>query len=159
MDVIDLALKDERDYPNRSSSGYLALKRLGDRLHHKYESVYGHEESPPALVSKKATGRTLMTPSAGRAAWSGDTVYQLGVTRRPLCRNSPVESGLLLLDPVLQEVVPLVVEVQRPDVEHRLGSRQCPPHSRLFHPILDQMATRPFRWKIFCTTRASSAMT
>jgi len=65
MDVIDLALKDERDYPNRSSSGYLALKRLGDRLHHEYESVYGHEESPPALVSKKATGRTLMTPSAG----------------------------------------------------------------------------------------------
>ncbi len=35
MDVIDLALKDERDYPNRSSSGYLALKRLGDRLHPK----------------------------------------------------------------------------------------------------------------------------
>jgi hypothetical protein len=75
-DVIDLALKDERDYPNRSSSGYLALKRLGDRLHHEYESVYGHEESPPALVSKEATGRTLMTPSAGRAAWSGNTVYQ-----------------------------------------------------------------------------------
>lgn len=35
MDVIDLALKDERDYPNRSSSGYLALKGLGDRLHPK----------------------------------------------------------------------------------------------------------------------------
>src|SRR5512135_804666 len=47
-----------------------------------------------------------------------------GVTRRPLCRNSPVEPGLLLLDPVFQEVVPLVVEVQRPDLEHRLGSRR-----------------------------------
>ena len=41
MDVIDLALKDEQDYPNRSSSGYLALKRLGDRLHHKYEVSVG----------------------------------------------------------------------------------------------------------------------
>src|SRR5580704_15772462 len=32
MDVIDLALRDERDYPDRSSSAYLALKRLGERL-------------------------------------------------------------------------------------------------------------------------------
>ncbi|MBV8607921.1 MAG: plasmid pRiA4b ORF-3 family protein [Singulisphaera sp.] len=99
MDVIDLALKDERDYPNRSSSGYLALKRLGDRLHHEYESVYGHEESPPDLVSKKATGRTLMTPSAGRAAWSGDTVYQFKVTlldtRPPIWRRIQVKDCTL----------------------------------------------------------------
>jgi hypothetical protein len=56
VDVIDLALKDERDYSNRSSSGYLALKRLGDRLHHEYESVYGHEESPPAWSARRRSG-------------------------------------------------------------------------------------------------------
>src|ERR1700675_1445827 len=45
MDVIDLALKDERDYPDRSAPGYLALKRLGERLHREYEAVYGKKES------------------------------------------------------------------------------------------------------------------
>jgi hypothetical protein len=80
MDVIGLGLKDERDYPDKSSAAYLALKSLGDRLHHEYDSVYGHEESPPTLVSKKATGRTLKKPSAGKAAQSDDKVYQFKVT-------------------------------------------------------------------------------
>jgi hypothetical protein len=31
--VIGLALRDERDYPERSAPGYRALKRLGERLH------------------------------------------------------------------------------------------------------------------------------
>jgi hypothetical protein len=44
MDVIDLALRDERDYPDRSAPGYLALKRLGERLHEEYDTVYGHGE-------------------------------------------------------------------------------------------------------------------
>jgi hypothetical protein len=43
MDVIDLALRDERDYPDRSAPGYLALKSLGERLHQEYDAVYGHE--------------------------------------------------------------------------------------------------------------------
>src|SRR6516162_10854053 len=30
--VIDLALRHERDYPDRSAPAYRALKRLGDRL-------------------------------------------------------------------------------------------------------------------------------
>src|SRR5271163_3718031 len=41
MDVIDLALLDERDYPYRSTPGYLNLKNLGDRLHREYDAVYG----------------------------------------------------------------------------------------------------------------------
>src|SRR6202162_2572268 len=52
MDVIDLALQDERDYPDRSASGYLALKRLGERLHREYDAVHGKEE-PPSPVKKE----------------------------------------------------------------------------------------------------------
>ena len=39
MDVIDLALRDERYYPDRSAPGYLALKRLGERLRQEYDAV------------------------------------------------------------------------------------------------------------------------
>lgn len=52
IDVIDLALRDERDYPDRSSPGYLALKSLGERFHQEYEAVYGHEKS--SLSSSQA---------------------------------------------------------------------------------------------------------
>jgi hypothetical protein len=34
--VIDNALNDKRAYPDRTSSGYLALKRLQDRLEDEY---------------------------------------------------------------------------------------------------------------------------
>src|SRR3954452_22186565 len=44
MDVIDQALKDKQDYPDRNAAAYLALKNLGERLRHEYDSVYGHEE-------------------------------------------------------------------------------------------------------------------
>lgn len=43
LDVIALALEDEREYPDQSSAGYLALKALGERLKAEYESVYGRE--------------------------------------------------------------------------------------------------------------------
>src|SRR6516225_5711173 len=46
MSVIDLALRDERDYPDRTAPAYLALKGLGERLHREYETVYGGEEVP-----------------------------------------------------------------------------------------------------------------
>jgi hypothetical protein len=39
--VIDNALKDERAYPDRTSSGYAALKRLQDRLDDEYRSAWG----------------------------------------------------------------------------------------------------------------------
>src|SRR5579859_6933274 len=52
MHVIELALRDERHYPDRSAPGYLALKRLGERLRQEYDAVYGHEE---ALSASKAT--------------------------------------------------------------------------------------------------------
>ncbi len=35
--------------------GYLALKRLGERLHQEYDAVYGHEKSSLS-VSKAKTG-------------------------------------------------------------------------------------------------------
>src|SRR3954454_11362002 len=43
LDVIALALQDQREYPHRSSAGYLALKALGERLRAEYEAVYGDE--------------------------------------------------------------------------------------------------------------------
>ena len=43
LDVIALALQDRREYPDRSSAGYHALKALGERLRAEYEAVYGDE--------------------------------------------------------------------------------------------------------------------
>ena len=39
--VIDNALKDEREYPDKRSSGYVALKRLQDRLEREYRNAWG----------------------------------------------------------------------------------------------------------------------
>ena len=40
LDVMDLALKDQRAYPNRSSSACVALKRLHDRLQEEYRRIW-----------------------------------------------------------------------------------------------------------------------
>jgi hypothetical protein len=39
--VTDNALKDERAYPDKASSGYAALKRLQDRLEIEYQNAWG----------------------------------------------------------------------------------------------------------------------
>ena len=54
MEVIDLALRDERDYPDRSAPDYLALKRLGERLRQEYDAVYSHEKA--SSISKAEAG-------------------------------------------------------------------------------------------------------
>ena len=41
MDVIDFALEDEEDYPDKSAPEFQALKRLGERLHKEYDDIYG----------------------------------------------------------------------------------------------------------------------
>lgn len=43
LDVIALALRDEREYPDKTSAGYKLLKALGERLRAEYEAVYGEE--------------------------------------------------------------------------------------------------------------------
>jgi hypothetical protein len=43
LDVISYRLADEKEYPDRSSPGFLALKRLGERLRREYDSYYGNE--------------------------------------------------------------------------------------------------------------------
>lgn len=43
LDVIALALEDRRAYPDHTSTGYHALKPLGERLRAEYEAVYGVE--------------------------------------------------------------------------------------------------------------------
>ncbi|MBV8558227.1 MAG: hypothetical protein JO116_22035 [Planctomycetaceae bacterium] len=67
----------------------------------------------------------------------------MGVTRHPLRRISLVELILLSLQSEVQELFPLVIQVQRPDVEHRLGPLDRPPPPRLFQPVLDQMPACP----------------
>jgi hypothetical protein len=67
MDVIDCVLRDECDYPDRSAPGYRSLKSLGERLHQEYDSVYGHEKSPPGVRTEKASGRTSTASSLGKA--------------------------------------------------------------------------------------------
>ncbi|MFO0926141.1 MAG: hypothetical protein U0736_03760 [Gemmataceae bacterium] len=51
MDVIDLALRDERDYPDRSAPAYLAAQEPRRAAAWEYDAVYGHEQ---ALSAKKA---------------------------------------------------------------------------------------------------------
>ena len=81
MDVIDFALRDGRDYPDRSAPGYLALKRLGERLHQEYDAVYGHEK-PSSLVSKEKAGggKTTKKVAVGKSPRTPDTVYQFKIT-------------------------------------------------------------------------------
>ena len=38
--VMDLALKDQRAYPDKTSSSYAALKRLRDRLQEEYRRLW-----------------------------------------------------------------------------------------------------------------------
>jgi hypothetical protein len=40
MDVIDLALKNEKDYPDKSTPEYLALQKVGERIRQEYDAVY-----------------------------------------------------------------------------------------------------------------------
>ena len=40
MDVIDCELCDPREYPDKNTSEYLALKSLGERLREEYDRHY-----------------------------------------------------------------------------------------------------------------------
>src|SRR5438874_7834486 len=68
MDVIDLALRDERDYPDRTAPGYLALKRLGKRLHREYDAVYEKEE-PLSPVKKERKVRSQSRTKPALSKW------------------------------------------------------------------------------------------
>ena len=43
MDVIDVALDDEEDYPDKSAPEFQALRSLGERLHKEYDDTYAVE--------------------------------------------------------------------------------------------------------------------
>jgi hypothetical protein len=79
--VIDFALRDERDYPDRSAPSYLALKRLGEQLHREYDTVYGHEDAPsPVRKAKTGSGQSRKKPVLAKPAKKQDTVYQFKIT-------------------------------------------------------------------------------
>ena len=113
MDVIDLALKDERDYPDKSTPEYQVLQRLGERLHQEYEAVYGHEKRSlpgkalaPAkrLVTSSPVAAPSQKPGSRKAprksSHSKSTVYQLKITladiKPPVWRRVEVEDCTLL---------------------------------------------------------------
>ncbi len=98
MDVIDLALSDKRDYPDRSAPGYLALKSLGERLRQEYDAVYGHEKAlsdSKAKVGNKPPKKVAASKSAKKPA----TVYQFKITlldtQPPIWRRIQVEDCTL----------------------------------------------------------------
>jgi hypothetical protein len=98
--VIDLALRDERDYPDRSAPGYLALNRLGERLHREYDAVYGGEEShSPVRKAKAGSGQSRKERDLTKPAKEQDTVYQFRITlldtRPPVWRRIQVKDGTL----------------------------------------------------------------
>jgi hypothetical protein len=41
IDVIVVALRDKREYPDESSREFQSLAKLGERLRQEYKSVYG----------------------------------------------------------------------------------------------------------------------
>ena len=98
--VIDLALRDERDYPDRSAPGYLALKRLGERLHREYDAVYGSKESPsPVRKAKTGGGQSRKERDLTKPAKKQDTVYQFRITlldtQPAIWRRIQVKDGTL----------------------------------------------------------------
>jgi hypothetical protein len=71
MSVIDLALKGERDYPDKSTVKYEALQRLGEQIHQEYDAVYGHEKiAQLGIVATRAERPALTSPATtlGRKA-------------------------------------------------------------------------------------------
>ena len=103
MDVIDLALKDERDYPDKSAQEFQTLSRLGTRLHQEYDSVYGEEK---ALSVEKAVTLAKGT-SSRKSPKTQATVYQLKITladiKPPIWRRVEVEDCTLLkLNKIIQ---------------------------------------------------------
>jgi hypothetical protein len=97
MDVIDLALRDERDYPDRSAPGYLALKRLGERLRQEYDAVYSQKASSISKV--KAGGKPRKEGTGSKSAKTPGTVYQFKITlldtKPPIWRRIQVQDGTL----------------------------------------------------------------
>jgi hypothetical protein len=100
LDVIDVALRDERHYPSRSAPGYLALKRLGERLRREYDAVYGSEESPaPVRKEKAGRGQGQKKPVRSESSRKQDAVYQFKITlldtRPPIWRRIQVKDCTL----------------------------------------------------------------
>ena len=78
MDVIDVALKDERDYPDKSTPEYQALQKVCERIHQEYDAVYGHEKiarpGKVAVTTAEWIGRLegpAMQPALARSCCVG----------------------------------------------------------------------------------------
>jgi hypothetical protein len=101
LDVIAVALRDEKEYPDRSAPGYLTLERLGERLRQEYEGEYGPREppAPPARKEKSSGGKTRKKTARGKPPSTADVVYQFKITlldtRPPIWRRIQVKDCTL----------------------------------------------------------------
>jgi hypothetical protein len=106
MDVIDLALKDERDYPDKSAQEFQTLSRLGTRLHQEYDSVYGEEK----ILSVGKTVTLAKGTSSRISPKQQAPVYQLKITlsdvKPPIWRRIEVKDCTLsTLNDIIQTVM------------------------------------------------------
>jgi len=82
LDVIDFAVKDDTAYPDKSAQEFLALNRLGTRLHQEYDSIYGEEKVLPVETTVTLTMGTSSrnAPTTSRNATSAKAIYQFRIT-------------------------------------------------------------------------------
>ena len=69
--VIDNALKDERAYPDKTSSAYAAFKRLQVRLEHEYRKIW---ESKGAVARKAGWRSGWRYDAVVAARWCGSGI-------------------------------------------------------------------------------------
>jgi hypothetical protein len=79
-DVIALALRDKKMYPNRSDRGCQALKSLGERLRREYDSACGKDPPSLATKEKKVRGQTKKKTASSEPATKLEPIYQFKIT-------------------------------------------------------------------------------
>lgn len=83
LSVIDLALKDERHYPDKSAPQYQAMQRLGERLHQEYDAVYGNEAIPTlGKTWTKGSSKSLSCKAPGQREMHEERVAVLDESPR-----------------------------------------------------------------------------
>ena len=84
--VMALALKDQCAYPDKTSSGYAALKRLRDRLQEEYRRTLGMKEADRAAIVgaySRSARRSIVLELKARICVSLETTLVSRTGRQP----------------------------------------------------------------------------